>query len=172
MALEKKNTYRLPMIAGGTILVLFSSPCIIAMVYDLIVGADNIEGALMVGSFCTMTAIIGALLVGLGLKSPKEATLVINSELERQVLTLASEGEGALTVPQLAMKTELSLAQSERVLDELSRRGYADATVLSGGAMEYVFRDLQENHRLDLESQIERAVATTEQEEPQWDDQS
>lgn len=148
-------------------MVLFSSPCVIATVHDLIVGADDIEGALMVGSFCTMTTAIGIFLLVFGLKSPREAELVMSADLEKRVLQSASQQGGFLTVPRLAMETDLSLAQSEAILDELSRRGYANPQVSSEGAVEYVFQEFRSDRTLDeLEFQIERAVAEAEEEQP------
>lgn len=166
MALQKKKSNRRVKLVSGLILVLFSSPCVIAMLFDLITGADNLLGALMAGTFFTVLAALGIYLLVLGARTPAEDELIIDANLERKVLRLAQGNDGRLTPAHLTMESMLSLDEAEEVLVELERQGHAQSSVTRGGAVEYVFPSLETGTTLDaLESEIESAVEHLE-----WED--
>lgn len=166
MAVQTKNHARTAKMFIGAFLVLFSAPCIIGMIHDLVVGADNLVGALIVGSFFTIVAAIGIFTFWRGFRAPKTQPLIIDAHLERQILQQAQQAGGILSVTALAMNSNLTLQQAEEALDEFHRRGFAQTTVSDSGTIEYAFPDLQNEVTLDdLDREIQQAVAEAESKE-------
>ena len=141
-------------------MVLFTSPCIVMMIYDLIVMADNLEGALLVGIPSILIAAVGLFLLRAGFKTPAEDQLIIDGRLERTVLHLAQKSEGRLAPAQLTMATGLSLDQAEQVLQELESKGHAYMSVTDEGLLEYAFPSLAGDGGPDeLTAAIEEAAS-------------
>lgn len=159
MQLERQKNNRIGKLAIGSFLLLISTPCVIGMVYDLIAGTDNVLGALMAGSFFFILAIIGLFFLRLGFNTPKQDPLILSQQLEREVLHRACVHQGILSVPRLAMETNISIADAELVLQEFQTRGYARLEISPRGTLEYHFPDFLEAVVLDdLDSQIEAAA--------------
>jgi hypothetical protein len=59
--------------------------------------------------------------------------------LEAQLLELAHEKGGTLTIPEISMNTNLSLEESELVLDSLVKRNFINLRVTNNGAVLYDF---------------------------------
>ena len=163
MALQKKKTNRVPMIVIGAVMMLFSAPCVLSSLHEILIVGTNVEGALIVGSFCLLTGLGGAALATMGWKKSSDATLIIDSRLENIVLSRVTEAGGQITVGRLASQTNLTLTEAELLLNELTRRGHANPMVSPSGAMEYHFPDLQDGVVLSgLDSEIAQAVAQAE----------
>ncbi|MFO7850076.1 MAG: hypothetical protein R6V67_08975 [Spirochaetia bacterium] len=60
---------------------------------------------------------------------------------EREILKLAKQRNGILTVTTAALDSSLSLEQTEKVLSDLSDRGYARMEVEDDGTISYRFPD-------------------------------
>jgi hypothetical protein len=69
---------------------------------------------------------------------------------EQQILRVASENEGAVTVAMVAVKTGLSLRQSKKELEKLRQQEFCTIDISVEGAKLYVFDGLRSNKPLDL----------------------
>jgi hypothetical protein len=135
----KKKSTRLWAIFVGVGMVLFSSPCVIGMVHDLIVGTDNLAGALIAGGFFSLMMLAGIALAVYGLRKPGKKPFAVTREIERHVLGVARQHGGRLTTSELALYTELSLDECGVVLDHLEMRDVARTHISDDGDIVYVF---------------------------------
>ena len=69
---------------------------------------------------------------------------------EQQILRVASEHNGAVTVELVAVKTSLSLRRAKKELERLRRQDYCTLDVTSEGATLYVFEGLRSTRPLEL----------------------
>lgn len=143
----------------GFFLILFSMPCVAMMIYDLMVGAENLSGAIGAGAFFSLISIAGLFLLFKAFQKPKKRPLHIEERIERLVLQVARVHSGTLSQAQLAMGSSLTLEESAKILAEFERRGIVYSVVSTGGGMNYVFPDLladsdrsKEEFLLDLNS--------------------
>ncbi len=58
---------------------------------------------------------------------------------EKQILQAAKEEKGIVTPALVALKTELSIQEAEKVLEEMAQKGYAMMHVTPSGRIEYEF---------------------------------
>lgn len=58
---------------------------------------------------------------------------------EKQILLAAKENGGVVTPALVALKTELSIQEAEKALEEMAQRGYANMRVTDSGRIEYEF---------------------------------
>lgn len=70
---------------------------------------------------------------------------------EQQILRLASEHDGAVTVAMVAMKTGMTLRQATKELERLRKQEFCTIDVSTAGAKLYVFEGLRTTRPLDLE---------------------
>lgn len=70
---------------------------------------------------------------------------------EQQILRLAGEHDGAVTVEMVAMKTGMSLQQAKKELERLRKQEFCTLDVSTAGAKLYVFEGLRTTKPLDLE---------------------
>jgi hypothetical protein len=70
---------------------------------------------------------------------------------EQQILRLAGERDGAVTVEMVAMKTGMSLQQAKKELERLRKEEFCTIDVSTAGAKLYVFEGLRTTKPLDLE---------------------
>ena len=78
-------------------------------------------------------------------ENPKEA----KSKKEKEILRLAKSKGGILTVAGASLESSLSLEEAERILSDLSDRGYARMEVEDDGAISYRFPDFQAKRTLE-----------------------
>ena len=64
------------------------------------------------------------------------------NKYERQILEAASQNGGHLTPTELAMKTDLDLKESKKVLETMQIEGYAELKISPNGAIVFYFREL------------------------------
>jgi hypothetical protein len=127
---------------AGFFLVLFSTPCVVAMLHDLIVGGDHLVGAIAAGSFFSILLLAGLFLLYRAFRKPAERPLYIEEHIERLVLHVARVHGGSLTQAQLAMSSSLTLEQARVILTEFERRGVVYSVITESGGMSYMFPDL------------------------------
>jgi hypothetical protein len=60
---------------------------------------------------------------------------------QKEVLRIARRHDGRVTAAMVALDSPLSMADSERTLDELVRSGHAGMAVADDGRVEYEFRE-------------------------------
>lgn len=70
---------------------------------------------------------------------------------EQQILRVASENQGAVTVAMVAVKTGMALRQAKKELERLRAQEFCDLDVSTEGAKLYVFDGLRSNKPLDLD---------------------
>lgn len=58
---------------------------------------------------------------------------------EKQILLVAKEQKGVVTPALIALKSDLSIQEAEKALEEMARRGYAQIRVTDSGRIEYEF---------------------------------
>ena len=61
---------------------------------------------------------------------------------EKQILTIARDHNGRISAAVVALHSDLSLAESEQLLQKLSATGHAQMNVLDDGRIEYIVPDL------------------------------
>ena len=67
------------------------------------------------------------------------AALGVNSE--KEILLIARDEGGRVTPSIIAVRSSLSIEESERALEDLVKRGYASLEVNPNGRLEYVFSE-------------------------------
>jgi uncharacterized membrane protein len=67
------------------------------------------------------------------------AELKEEASAEKQVLQAAKEERGLITPALVALRTELSIQEAEKLLDDMAQKGYAVMHVTDSGRVEYEF---------------------------------
>ena len=68
-----------------------------------------------------------------------EAKKTSAASVEKQILLAAKEENGVVTPALIALKTDLSIQEAEKKLDEMAQNGYAMMQVRENGRIEYEF---------------------------------
>ena len=123
----------------GLLVIALSLPCVLAMCHDVMVGADNLVGALMAGGFAGVIVVIGLVFIGIAAQSHHERGRIARHERERVVLQAARQHGGHLTVADLAVDSGLTVAESAALLDQMERVDLAQGAVSDAGQVVYVF---------------------------------
>jgi hypothetical protein len=123
---------------------MVSFPCTAAAIYDLIAGTDNVTGSLIMGIFFAMMAVVSIGLFYLAMRGKKEEPFRMTEWHERQVLALARNEGGLLSIGSVALNTQMSIDQSALVLEELERRGVATTWINDEGDLVYRFAALSQ----------------------------
>lgn len=97
---------------------------------------EAIAGTFLIGVF---PAVLGFLVWN---SSKKNERKFLMSKYERQILEIASQNGGHLTPTELAMKTDLNLKESKKVLETMQIEGYSELKISSNGAIVFYFREL------------------------------
>jgi hypothetical protein len=79
-------------------------------------------------------------------KLPEEEPQVLLSSAaaEKQILLAAKEEKGIITPALVALKTELTIQEAEKLLEEMARKGYAVMHVRDNGRIEYEFPEFRQ----------------------------
>ena len=75
------------------------------------------------------------------IQGPKSTQRDAKAEREKEILRLAKSRQGVLTVTTASLESSLSLEETEKVLSDLSDRGYARMEVEDDGSITYRFPD-------------------------------
>ena len=62
---------------------------------------------------------------------------------EKQVLEAARDEQGIITPTVVALKTDLSILEADKILEDMARKGYAQMRVTESGRVEYEFPEFQ-----------------------------
>ena len=84
-----------------------------------------------------------------GLKAREDRRHAIMAQLQRQVLLLATEKNGTLTVTEVAASLNMSLSAAEEVLDRMDDGLRVRSDVTDEGIIVYEFPELRHNPRLE-----------------------
>ena len=68
-----------------------------------------------------------------------EAKKTVAAFVEKQILLAAKEENGVVTPALIALKTDLSIQEAEKKLDEMAQNGYTMMQVRENGRIEYEF---------------------------------
>ncbi|RAL23030.1 hypothetical protein DL240_09085 [Lujinxingia litoralis] len=135
-------------------LSLVSLPSLAGAVYDIVIGAENMKGAIMAGLFMALILALGVFLGRLALRSHQASKRVtITEELERMVLQLARASHGEISASDIALGTRLNLEQAAEVLAVMELRGHAYSTVSTEGSRRFVFPDLRSSARQESDEE-------------------
>ncbi len=74
-----------------------------------------------------------------GKRGNKDAVLQKEADAEKQILRAAHEGNGRLTASIAALKTNLSIKEAQRILENMTREGHAVMNVTKDGFVEFEF---------------------------------
>jgi hypothetical protein len=87
-------------------------------------------------------------------KIEREKKVKAYAEQEKQVLKLAREKEGVLTVPEIVAETSMNADEADELMRELVLKRYADMKITDQGTVIYEFLELtrgyKERSRQDL----------------------
>jgi hypothetical protein len=70
--------------------------------------------------------------------------LLTSAAAEKQILLAAKEEKGIVTPALIALKTELTIQEAEKLLEEMARKGYAMMHVRDDGRIEYEFPEFRQ----------------------------
>ena len=102
--------------------------------------------AIMVGS---VLGAAGTATTWWGLKARQDRRLAVMARLERQVLLLATEKAGTLTVTEVAASLDMSLSAAEGVLEGMDDGFRVRSEVTDEGIIVYEFPELRHHPRLE-----------------------
>jgi hypothetical protein len=71
--------------------------------------------------------------------------LLSGAAAEKQILLAAKEEKGLVTPALVALKTELTIQEAEKLLEEMARKGYAVMHVRDDGRIEYEFPEFRQS---------------------------
>lgn len=97
---------------------------------------ETIGGTFLIG---VLPTILGFLLWS---SSKKNERKFVMNKYERQILEVASQNGGHLTPTELAMKTDLNLKESKKVLETMQIQSYCELKISSNGSILFYFREL------------------------------
>lgn len=135
---KKSNLGRYVMGGVGTLFSLVSLPCVAAAIHDVITGAENMSGAVIMGVFFAGVLTVGFALLYFAFKPAKEDGSAAR-EREQWVLDAARRAGGVLSAPELAVDSAMSVDQAEKALEAMRAKGIAQPDVNEMGQMIYVF---------------------------------
>ena len=136
---EQNIAGRVALGVSGFVLMAFSTPCVLAMLNDLLFAhTDNVSGALLIGGFCAFGAVGGFLMMIASLIKRRKSFRLTREE-ERDLLKVANSMQGRLTATELALQSDLSIKESQLALDLLLKRGIAETWPSNDGRLIYVF---------------------------------
>ena len=157
------------------VMTLFSLPCVTFAMYEVVIGAPNPEGNLMLALFF---GVILAAAIALGVKARKKGLqaneLHIPEDLERFILQLVRKNDGELSAATLALESKLNLDQSAHVLAEFEKRGHAYSVVVGEASRRYIFPDLKasalpsDSGAADADDFMRRLAESEQVEEPHY----
>lgn len=76
-------------------------------------------------------------------KAIKEAAKEEKARKEKEILQVAKRNKGKLTVTGASLESDLTLEEVEKLLSDLSDRGYARMEVEDDGSISYLFPEFQ-----------------------------
>jgi len=147
-AKKKNSSSSLFMMMMGFVLTMFSSPCVVMMIHDIIMGAENLSGAVGAGSFMAMVTLAGLLLFRMGWKLRNELPdTSLSAAREQAGLNAIREAGGEITVAGLALHSDLSIVEATAFLESLEAQGMAHSFVTTEGAISYRIPHLSGSHK-------------------------
>ncbi len=116
--------------------VTFTSVIFFALFTDEPEKADTILGGFILGVVPLITGIL------LWRSSKIGERKFLMNKYEQQILQVASQNGGHLTPTELAMKTNLNLKESKKVLETMQIEGYCELKISPNATIVFYFREL------------------------------
>lgn len=102
------------------------------------IAASIFAALFLLAPMCVPLGVIAAFFYG-RYRQVKSKQKTLGAALATQLLELAHAKGGTLTIPEVTMNTDLSLEESEQVLDSLVKRNFVNLRVSKSGAVLYDF---------------------------------
>ena len=136
---EKSLAGRITLGVSGFVMMAISTPCVLAMLNDLLfLQTDNTTGALIVGSFCAFCA-AGGFMMMLASLIRRRRNFRLSRDEEAEILKVAHQLQGRINITELALRSSLSIDESQKALDLLVKRGLAETWPTNDGRLAYIF---------------------------------
>ena len=131
--------YQIGKIIG--ILLIIMGVIFTSIIFIGIFGDDPERGSIIGGGFILgVVPLLTGLLLWRGSRNGERKFLM--NKYERQILEAASQNNGHLTPTELAMKTDLTLSESKKVLQTMQLESYCELKISSNGSIVFYFREL------------------------------
>ena len=73
----------------------------------------------------------------------------LHNQQEKQVIRLAQQKGGRLTIPEIAVETSMTTAEAEEFMQEMASKGYVNMEVTDTGVIVYEFYEIAHRGRLE-----------------------
>lgn len=139
--------------AVGMILIVFGGIFLLTMVINVSNGKSTILEGLLGGLVLGCLPGVGGFFMWKSAR--KNARKFLMEKYERQILNLAAENEGHLTPTELALKTNLSLKESKKVLETMHLESLAELKISDNGVIVFYFRELDKTNNGESQKVID-----------------
>lgn len=144
--------YQLGKIIGMGLLVI-GSIFFLAMLSNISTGQNEFLDGLLGGFAIGVIPALGGFFLWRTSRIGERKFLM--NKYERQILEAASQNNGHLTPTELAMKTDLTLKESKKVLETMQIESYCELKISPNGSILFYFRELDKG--LDKGSHYEES---------------
>ncbi len=103
-------------------------------------GEKGVTNLIVGGIILGVIPLIAGFFLWRGSKNGERKFLL--NKYEQQIFKIASQNGGHLTPTELAMKTDLNLKESKKVLETMQLQGYCELKISSQGSIVFYFREL------------------------------
>lgn len=125
----------------AAVLLMIMGAIFTSVIFMAIFGDDPQRSSIIGGGFMLgVVPLIVGILLWRGSRNGERKFLMNN--YEQQIFKIASQNAGHLTPTELAMKTDLSISESKKVLETMQIESYCELKISSSGSILYYFREL------------------------------
>lgn len=82
-------------------------------------------------------------------KALKEQQTALQRAREKQILRLAQQKGGRISIPEIVVDTSMSTEEAEEFMQDLTAKGYVDMQVTDSGVIVYEFYEIAHRNRLE-----------------------
>jgi hypothetical protein len=82
-------------------------------------------------------------------KALQEKEDVVYKQREKQIIRLAQQKGGRLSIPEIAVDTSMSTEEAEKFMQELTAKGFVDMQVTDSGVIVYEFYEIAHKNELE-----------------------
>jgi len=114
------------------------------------VGVGDIAAVLLLS---VAPAVGGGLLIYSHVKAKKKALLdkkkALQTQQEKEIIRLAQQKGGRLSIPDIVAGTSLSTVEADQVMRGMTEKGYVDMQVTDSGVIIYEFYEIVHRNKLE-----------------------
>jgi apolipoprotein N-acyltransferase len=123
------------------VLFIFMGAVFVSVIFIGIFGNDPERDSIIAGGFMLgVLPLLGGILLFRSSRNGERKFLL--NKYEQEIFKIASQNGGHLTPTELAMKTDLSLKESKKVLETMQIEGYCELKISPNAAIIFYFREL------------------------------